>query len=104
MGKIGGEVKVRLQSPSIEGLKFVKERRSHSSGDVGKPGCVDCIRREQDSEKYRRFAICIGSKREANLSDLAGIQPTDRLRHGFSELRLVYESGSDVHKIIIARA
>jgi len=86
MGKVGGEVKVGLKSPSIEGLKFVKERRCHSSGDVGKPGCVDCVGSKQDSEKYGRFAVCIRSKREADISDLAGIQPPGRLGHGCFEL------------------
>jgi hypothetical protein len=74
MGKVGGEVKVGLKSPSVERLKFVKERRRHSSGDVGKPGCVDCVGSKQDTEKYRRFAICVGSKREADMADFAGIK------------------------------
>ena len=74
MGKVGGEVKVGLKSPSVEGLKLIKERRRHSSGDVGKPGWVSCIASKQDSEKYRRLAICVGSKREADLADFARIK------------------------------
>jgi hypothetical protein len=73
MCRVRREVEVRLKSPPVEGLKFVDERRRHSPSDVGKPRCVDCIGSEQDSEKYRRFAICIRSKREADISDLAGI-------------------------------
>jgi hypothetical protein len=103
MGKIGSEVKVGLKSPSVEGPKFVKELRRHSSGDVGKPGCVDCVGSKQDPEKYRWLAICIRSKREADMADFAGIKQLGRLRHGFSELRLVYESSGDVHTVIIAR-
>ena len=102
MGKVGSEVKVGLKSPSVEGLKFVNELRRHSSGDVGKPGCVDCVGSKQDTEKYRGFAICIRSKREADIADFARIKQLGRLRHGFSELRLVYEPGADVHRVIIA--
>jgi hypothetical protein len=68
MGKLGGEVKVGLKSPSIEGLKFVKERGRHFSGDVGKSGCVDRLGSQQDTEKYRRLAIRVGSKREADIA------------------------------------
>ena len=103
MGKVGSEVKVGLKSPAVEGLKFVNELRRHSPGDVGEPGCVDCVGSKQDSEKYRGFAICIRSKREADKADFAGIKQLGRLGHGFSELRLVYKSGGDVHKVIIAR-
>lgn len=103
MGKVGGEVKVGLKSPSVERLKFVEERRRHSSGDIGKPGCVDCVGSKQNTEKYRRFAVCVGSKREADMADFAGIKQLGRLRYGFSELRLVYESSGDVHIVIIAR-
>ena len=79
MGRVGGEVKVGLKSPAVEGLKFVKESRRHSSGDVGKPGWVGCVGSKQETEKYRRFAICIGSKREADLADFAGIKQLGRL-------------------------
>ena len=103
MGRVGSEVKVGLKSPSVEGLKFVKELRRHSSGDVGKAGCVDCVVSKQDTEKNRGFAICIRPKREADIADFAGIKEFGRLRHGFFELRLVYESGGNVHKVIIAR-
>jgi hypothetical protein len=102
MGRVGSEVKVRLKSPSIEGLKFVEERSRHSPGDVGEPRCVDCIGSEQDSEKYRRFAIGIGPKREADVADFADIEQLGRLRYSFPELRLVYESSGDGHKVIIA--
>jgi hypothetical protein len=78
MGKVGGEVKVGLKSPSVEGLKFFEELRRHSSGDIGKPRCVDCVGSQQDTEKYRRFAICIGSKREADIADFAGIKQLGR--------------------------
>jgi len=64
---------------------------------------VDCVGSKQDPEKYRWFAICIRSKREADMTDFAGIKQLGRLRHSVSELRLVYESGGDVHKVIIAR-
>ena len=103
MGKVGSEVEVGLKSPSVEGLKFVKELRRHSSGDVGKPRCVDRVGSKQDTEKYRGFAICIRSKREADVADFAGIKQLGRLRHGFSKLRLVHQSGGDEHKAIIAR-
>jgi hypothetical protein len=43
MGKIGGEVKVGLTSPTVEGLKFVNQRGSHSSRDGGEPGCLGCV-------------------------------------------------------------
>src|SRR5580704_7986784 len=49
MGRVGSEVKVGLKSPSVEGLKFVKELRRHSSGDACKPGGVDCVGGEQDT-------------------------------------------------------
>lgn len=103
MGGIGGEVKIRLKSPLIERLKFVNELRRHSFGDACKPGWLGCVGSQQNAEKYRRFAVGVWSKREADIADLAGVQQLGRLRHGFSELRLVYESGVDVHKLIIAR-
>ena len=103
MGRIGSEVKIGLQSPPVEGLKFIKQLCRHSSGNVGKPGRMDCVRGKQDSEKYRWFAIRIRSKREADIADFAGIKQLGRHRHSFSKLRLVYGSGGDVHNIIIAR-
>jgi len=104
MGRVGGEVKVGLKSPPIEWLKFVKERRRHSCGNVGKPRSVNCIWSEQDSKEYRRFAIGVRPKREADISDLAGVQKLGRLGNGIGELRFIYRSGGHFHKAIIARA
>jgi hypothetical protein len=104
MCQVRREVKVGLEPPSVERLKFVEEGRRHSSGDFGNPGRVDSEGREQDTEKYRRFTICIRSERIPDLANFAGIKRLRRRRHRFSELRLVYESRGGVHKIIMARA
>ena len=72
MGRVGSEVKVGLKPPLVEGLKFVKEPRRHSFGDIGKPGCVNSVGSKQDTEEYRGFAICIWSKREADMADSRG--------------------------------
>jgi len=51
MRKIGGEVEVGLESPPIEGLKFIKQRGRYSSGDVSEPGCVGGVGGEEDAKK-----------------------------------------------------
>jgi hypothetical protein len=103
MGGVGREVKVGLKSPLVERLKFVNKCGCHSSGDIGKPGCVDRVGSKQDTEEYRRFAIRIWPEGEPNLTDFADVQQLGRFRHSFPELRLVCYSSGDVHTIIIAR-
>jgi hypothetical protein len=103
MGEVGSEIKIGLKSPSIEGLEFIKEGSRYSSSDVGKPGSMNGVGGKQDTEKYRGFSIRIRPERESDIADFTGIEQLGRLRDRFSELRLVYESGRDVHNAIISR-
>jgi len=103
MREIGREVEVRLESPAIVGLKLINESRSDFSGHVRETRRVACVGSKEDAKKYRRFAIRVSPKSEPDISDFKGIERFGSLGYGLSELRLIDDSGGDIHSLIIPR-
>jgi hypothetical protein len=82
MCNVGGEVEVRLKTPSIVRLEAIEERGCHSSGHVSEPGGMDGIRREKDAEEYGRLTVWVRAKSESNFTNFARVKRLSGLGDG----------------------
>jgi hypothetical protein len=97
MGRSGREIKVGQEAPPIVGLKLIKESCRDSCRYARKTRWVDGVRGEQDRKEYGRVSARVRSNCEADLPDFPRIEHFGCFSDGLFELRLIYETGGNVH-------